>query len=175
LTPDLKLQVWSLLSWFSVIVFLGSIIGVVVWTLFMQNNELVQKFGKPGYQVTNGRFYSTYASYHYGMAVRFIFVGFELLCVCLAMLMTLDRIMEHVVRGMQAEIEAARQDNFWFAANYWNSLSQQQAAVSLAGVTLVAQVQQAKHQKARKLHCGTCCPVLHRWIGGEVCLRKHFL
>jgi hypothetical protein len=117
LPQDLKLQVWGLLSWFSAIVFLGSIIGVVVWTLFMQNNELVQKFGKPGYQVTNGLFYSTYSSYHYGMAVRFIFVGFELLCVCLAMLMTLDRIMEHVVRGMQAEIEAARQDNFWYGAS----------------------------------------------------------
>ncbi len=117
LSRELKSKMWELLGWFSALTSVNSLVGIVVWTLFMQNNINSLSFGKPGYRSVNGLFYSTYSEYHKGIAIRFILYGFEVLCVCLAVLLTLNRVMEHVISGMQRDVEkfsSSGQRGFWY-------------------------------------------------------------
>ena len=115
LTTELKRQVWGLLGWFSCLTCIGCITGAIGWGLFMRNNSQSLLFGKPGYLSTNGLFYETYASYFSGMAARFILYGIEVSCFSLATLMTLDRLLEYVVHGMQSELQASKNDSAWYS------------------------------------------------------------
>ncbi len=104
---------WWLLGWYSALLLACSACGIVVWSLFLQNNVQLGLFGKAGYRLTNGLFYETVSSYEFGSAVRFIIYGVEVACCCIASLMPLERLLDHVVRGMKSEAEARRNNLPW--------------------------------------------------------------
>ena len=115
LKKELKGQVWELFGWFSGLMCVGCITSAVGWGLFMHNNSQSSLFGQPGYTSTKGLFYETYASYFTGMGARFILYGIDVFCFSVVTLLTLERLMEYVARGMQKELEAARNDRVWYS------------------------------------------------------------
>ena len=114
LKAEHKKQVWKLLSWFSALTFAASVLGIAGWSFWLRNTLQTFLFGKPGYRLSDGEFYLTYSSFHFGMAVRFVVYGLEVFCCCLAMLTPLHRLVGHVVHGMQKELDASNLMGRWY-------------------------------------------------------------
>jgi hypothetical protein len=93
-------RVWRLYGWLSGLMCIGSVFGAVSWSSWMQN--LVANFNGSAPGLTRAQSASWNASGQYWTAAFLITYGIEFLCLSVAKLMVLDRMMEFAAKGGDA-------------------------------------------------------------------------
>ena len=91
-----KKQMWPMLGWFSGLICVGSVAGVVAWVANMQRNTLAQDSMSPG--ITRRQTYVLYAQNSRWLAALFAFYPVEFLCLIIPKLMLLGRLASNAMR-----------------------------------------------------------------------------
>ena len=112
LKTELKVQVWRYFGRFSSLVCVGCICGIIAWS--SRTRASVAYFTSFGTGIRDDSALSLLSTTMAWIAVYNFFYAVEVMCLSLAKLIVLDRLTEHVVRGMQRELAAQGQGKVWY-------------------------------------------------------------
>ena len=113
LKTELKSSVWRHLGRFSSLVCVGSVCGAIAWGA--RTRALTDYYSSGGPDISNARSLSLLSSTNVWFAVYNCMYAVEVLCLSVAKLIVLDRLTEHVVRGMQRELSAQGLGKVWYS------------------------------------------------------------
>ena len=130
-------KMWPMLGWFSGLICIGSVAGVVAWVANMQRNTLAQDSMSPG--ITRRQTYVLYAQNSRWLAALFAFYPVEFLCLIIPKLMLLGRLASNAMRCSRAQIPGVSSNGHgWCSARLLLSIYRAMAAaVLLCGIAVM--------------------------------------